>query len=56
LACGDLVKQNYREGAPVKKGEPLFEIDPRPFAASVAQAGKADYFEVLQVRQQLFPA
>ena len=35
---GYLVKQNYREGAPVKKGEPLFEIDPRPFAASVAQA------------------
>jgi len=35
---GYLIKQNYREGAFVKKGEVLFEIDPRPFAAVLAEA------------------
>lgn len=35
---GYLIKQNYREGDLVKKGQVLFEIDPRPFAAAVAQA------------------
>jgi len=35
---GYLVKQNYREGARVSKGEVLFEIDPRPFQAAVDQA------------------
>lgn len=35
---GYLVKQDYREGAAVKKGDALFEIDPRPFAAALAQA------------------
>ena len=35
---GYLVKQDYQEGAAVKKGDVLFEIDPRPFAASLAQA------------------
>ncbi len=35
---GYLVKQDYREGSSVRKGDPLFEIDPRPFAAVLAQA------------------
>jgi RND family efflux transporter MFP subunit len=35
---GYLVKQNYREGEPVAKGEVLFEIDHRPFQAAVDQA------------------
>jgi len=35
---GYLIKQNYREGEPVKKGQVLFEIDPRPFQAALAQA------------------
>lgn len=35
---GYLMKQNYREGTLVHKGEVLFEIDPRPFDAAVAQA------------------
>jgi RND family efflux transporter MFP subunit len=35
---GYLVKRNYREGAVVHRGEVLFEIDPRPFDATVAQA------------------
>jgi membrane fusion protein (multidrug efflux system) len=35
---GYLVKQNYREGDPIKKGDLLFEIDPRPFQAALDQA------------------
>ena len=37
-ANGYLIKQNYREGAQVSKGQVLFEIDPRPFQAALAQA------------------
>jgi membrane fusion protein, multidrug efflux system len=35
---GYLVKQDYAEGAAVRAGAPLFEIDPRTFEASLAQA------------------
>ena len=35
---GYLVTRNYREGALVRKGDVLFEIDPRPFNAALAQA------------------
>jgi RND family efflux transporter MFP subunit len=35
---GVLLRQNYTNGAFVKKGAPLFEIDPRPFQASLDQA------------------
>jgi membrane fusion protein (multidrug efflux system) len=35
---GYLLKQDYQEGAVVAKGDPLFEIDPRSFAAALAQA------------------
>ena len=35
---GYLVKRNYREGALVRKGEVLFEVDERPFAVALAQA------------------
>jgi RND family efflux transporter MFP subunit len=35
---GILLKQNYTNGAYVKKGTALFEIDPRPFQASLDQA------------------
>jgi membrane fusion protein (multidrug efflux system) len=35
---GYLVKQDYKEGSPVKEGDVLFEIDPRPLAAALAQA------------------
>jgi membrane fusion protein (multidrug efflux system) len=39
---GYLVRQNYREGDSVKKGQVLFEIDARPFRATLEQA-RADY-------------
>jgi membrane fusion protein (multidrug efflux system) len=32
---GNLLRQHYTEGAPVKTGDLLFEIDPRPFQAVV---------------------
>ena len=35
---GYLLTQNYKEGSFVKKGELLFEIDPRPFQAALDQA------------------
>lgn len=35
---GYLVRQNYREGSLVHKGDVLFEIDPRPFQAALDQA------------------
>jgi membrane fusion protein (multidrug efflux system) len=33
-----LQRQDYLEGAPVRKGQLLFEIDPRPFEAALSQA------------------
>jgi len=35
---GYLIRQNYREGSFVHKGQVLFEIDPRPFQAALDQA------------------
>ena len=35
---GYLIRQNYREGDLVKKGQILFEIDPRTFQATLEQA------------------
>ena len=37
-ASGYLIKQDYKEGTQVSKGQVLFEIDPRPFEAALAQA------------------
>ena len=34
---GYLLMRNYKEGSLVRKGEPLFEIDPRPFQAALDQ-------------------
>ena len=55
-ANGYLIKQNYREGAQVTKGQILFEIDPRPFQAALDQAkGQLAQAEgqVLQAQAQL---
>src|SRR5215475_5548426 len=35
---GYLLRQNYKEGSFVRKGQLLFEIDPRPFQATLDQA------------------
>lgn len=43
---GYLLRQDYKEGSFVKKGELLFEIDPRPFQAVLDQAkGQLAQFE-----------
>jgi len=35
---GYIIRQNYKEGAVVRQGDVLFEIDPRPFKAALDQA------------------
>jgi len=35
---GYIISRDYEEGSVVKKGDLLFQIDPRPFAAALAQA------------------
>src|SRR5947207_10499864 len=35
---GYIISRDYKEGSLVKKGDLLFQIDPRPFEAAVAQA------------------
>jgi len=35
---GELVRVHFKEGQDVRKGDPLFTIDPRPFEAALAQA------------------
>jgi len=35
---GYIIKQNYVEGSVVRKGQALFEIDPRPFTAALDRA------------------
>src|SRR5215471_5902262 len=43
---GYLLRQDYQEGSFVKKGQLLFEIDPRPFEAALDQAnGQVAQFE-----------
>ncbi len=49
---GYLIRQDYREGSLVHKGDVLFEIDPRPFQAALEQAQG----QVAQARGQLAQA
>jgi multidrug efflux system membrane fusion protein len=35
---GQIIEVNFKEGAPVKKSEVLFRIDPRPYEAALRQA------------------
>ena len=44
--AGYLLRQDYKEGSFVRKGQLLFEIDPRPFQATLDQAaGQVTQFE-----------
>src|SRR2546430_6278888 len=63
---GYLLRQDYKEGSLVRKGQLLFEIDPRPFQAALdqargdlaraqAQLAQADS-QLLQTRAQLAQA
>src|SRR5215831_15697782 len=35
---GQIVRVDFKEGQDVKEGDPLFQIDPRPYQAALAQA------------------
>src|SRR2546425_5795102 len=50
--AGHLVSQNYQEGSRVKAGDPLFQVDPRPFQAALDQAEA----KLLQAESQLSQA
>jgi len=53
---GYLVRQDYREGSFVRRGEVLFEIDPRPFQAVLDQAEgqlAQNEAQVIQAQAQL---
>jgi multidrug efflux system membrane fusion protein len=41
LVSGTIVAVHFKDGAMVKQGDPLFTIDPRPYAAAVDQASAA---------------
>lgn len=50
---GYLIRQDYREGSVVSKGQTLFEIDPRTFQAAVDQAkGQVAQAEAALTQQQ----
>jgi multidrug resistance efflux pump len=49
---GHLVSQNYKEGALVKSGDLLFQVDPRPYQAALEQAEA----NLLQAESQLSQA
>ncbi|MGA2718488.1 MAG: biotin/lipoyl-binding protein, partial [Candidatus Acidiferrales bacterium] len=56
---GYLIRQDYREGSIVSKGQLLFEIDPRPFQATLDQSqGQLAQAEaqVIQAQAQLAKA
>jgi len=48
---GYLLKQVYKDGTPVKKGDVLFEIDRRPFEAVLAQV-QANYDQTVLTRDR----
>src|SRR6202162_200279 len=47
--AGYLLRRDYQEGSSVRKGQLLFEIDPRPFQAALDQANE----QLAQARAQL---
>jgi membrane fusion protein (multidrug efflux system) len=58
---GYLIRQNYKEGSYVRKGQVLFEIDPRPFQAALEEAkgqlaqNQGNYFTAKTTLQKVLP-
>src|SRR5436305_7618915 len=48
---GYIISRDYKEGSVVKKGDLLFQIDPRPFEQALAQA-KANLMKVEATRDK----
>jgi membrane fusion protein (multidrug efflux system) len=56
LVAGYLMSQNYKEGSLVRKGDLLFQIDPRPYQAALDEARaklKQAESEILQARAEI---
>ena len=51
IVGGEISQVHFTEGRDVKKGEPLFTIDPRPFEASLKQAEANLSRDIAQVSQ-----
>lgn len=49
--AGQLMRVHFKEGQDVRKGEPLFTIDPRPFEAALKQAEANLERDMAQVEQ-----
>jgi RND family efflux transporter MFP subunit len=50
---GYIISRDYKEGSVVKKGDLLFQIDPRPFEAALAQAkGTLDKDQATQAKAE----
>ena len=48
---GEIIRVHFKEGQDVKKGEPLFTIDPRPFEAALKEAEARLEKDLAQVQQ-----
>jgi multidrug efflux system membrane fusion protein len=48
---GEVIRVHFKEGQDVKKGEPLFTIDPRPFEAALKEAEAKLEKDLAQVQQ-----
>jgi multidrug efflux system membrane fusion protein len=48
---GEVIRVHFKEGQDVKKGEPLFTIDPRPFEAALREAEARLEKDLAQVQQ-----
>jgi len=50
--AGQITTRDFQDGADVKKGDPLFTIDPRPFQAAVDQAKAQAALDQVTLKRQ----
>src|SRR5436309_263140 len=50
--AGQIMTRDFQDGADVKKGDPLFTIDPRPFQAAVDQAKAQAALDQVTLKRQ----
>src|SRR5438309_5700103 len=50
--AGQIMTRDFQDGADVKKGDPLFTIDPRPFQAAVDQAKAQAALDQITLKRQ----
>ncbi len=49
---GQIISRDFEDGADVKKGDPLFTIDPRPYQAAVDQAKAQAALDQVTLKRQ----